>query len=122
MTVYKDMKLEEINHLMELSLSPQDALAHYYGPDALNDRIQEWFETPQGTVADFPSWGNNLGPFKHEPISVHLEVMMEALIIPKLSQDCGIQVSGIHVEALDIDKVRVVISYASGLFDSEVTR
>ena len=122
MTVYRTMILEEISHLLELSLSPQDALAHYWGPDALNDRIQEWFETPEGTVADFPSWGNNLEPFKHEPLSVHLAVVMEAKIIPKLSQDCGLPVSGIRVDFLDIDRCRIQIQYSGGLFDSEVKR
>jgi len=121
MTLCEGEMLEEIDHLMELSISCQDALTRYTGPDALNDRISEWFETPEGTVADIPSWGNMLGQFKHEPPSVHLEVYMEAKIISKLSADCGVPVSGIRIDFLDIDLCRVQIKYSGGSFDSGVT-
>ena len=114
--------LEELDHLMELSISPQDALARYTGVDALNDRIAEWFETPEGTIADLPSWGNMLGRFQHEPPSVSLEVVMETKIIKKLSNDCGIPIYGIRVDFLDIDKCRVRILYKGGMLDSEVNR
>ena len=114
--------IEEFDHLMGLSISPQNALARYQGPDALNDRITEWFETPMGTIADLPSWGHALGAFAHEPLSVNLEVMMEAQIVKKLSSDCGIPISGIRVNFLDIDLCRILILYSSGWFDSEVNR
>ena len=114
--------LEELDHLMELSISPQDALARYEGPDALNDRIEEWFETPEGTIADLPFWGNMLWMFQHEPPSVHLEVFMEAKIIKKLSSDCGVPINGIRIDFLDIDSCRVQILYKGGFFDSEVKR
>lgn len=121
MTLYEDHMLEELDHLMELSVSAQDALARYQGPDALNDRIAEWFETPQGSIADLPSWGNMLMEFKHEPQSVHLEVRMEAKSIPKLSEDCGVPISGIRIDFTDIDLCRVQIMYQGGYFDSEVS-
>ncbi len=113
--------LEEIDHLMELSISSQDAFARYQGPDALNDRIAEWFETPEGTISDLPSWGNMLWMFKHEPPSIHLEVMMEAKIISKLSADCGVPITGIRIDFLDIDLCRVQILYPGGYFDNGVT-
>lgn len=112
--------LEELDHLMELSISEQDALTRYSGPDALNDRIAEWFETPEGTVADLPSWGNMLAMFKHEPPSAHLEVLMETRIIKKLSNDCGVPVSGIRIDFVDIDTCRIRILYQGGMFDKGV--
>jgi hypothetical protein len=120
MTLCEDAMLEEFDHLMELSISDQDALARYQGPNALNDRIMEWFQTPEGTIADFPSWGNMLKIFQHEPPTVHLEVVMEARIISKLSNDCGVAIMGIRIDFLDIDLCRIQILYDGGMFDSGV--
>jgi len=115
--------ISEINHLMELSVSPQNVLSIHTGAEALNERIQEWFETPAGTVANLPSWGNTLAGLKHEPLSTQLEVTMEAAVFKKLSEDCGFAISGIRVDFLDFDYCRIKILYGSGLlFDSEVDR
>lgn len=114
------MILEEYDHLMGLSTAPQDVLTTYSGADALNDRIQEWFETPEGTVADMPGWGNSLGALQHEPPSSNLEVMMEFRIVKKLAADCGIPIYGVRVGFWDIDICNVQILYGGGMFNSEV--
>jgi len=114
--------LEELDHLMELSISPMDALARYTDVEAVNDRITEWFETPMGSISDISSWGNTLYDFAHEPLSAQLEVTMEAVIVKKLSYDCNLTISGIRVDFLDIDRCRVRILYDGGMFDGKVDR
>ncbi len=44
--------IEEFDHLLELN--PATEIKTYDDEDALADRIMEWLETPQGTVADLP--------------------------------------------------------------------
>lgn len=113
---------EEINHLMEMFTSPQDVLTLHTGGSALNDRIQEWFETPEGTVADLPAWGNTLGALQHEPPSANLEVVMEARIVKKLATDCNVPIYGIKLIFWDIDICHIQIMYGGGMFDGEVNR
>lgn len=116
------MIIEELDHLMGLSAAPQDVLIKYSGPNALNDRIQEWFETPEGTIADMPSWGNTLSALQHEPPSTNLEVVMEARIVKKLAVDCDVPIYGIRLTFWGIDICHILIQYGGGMFDSEVNR
>lgn len=116
------MAIEELDHLISLSVSPQDAVSRYESVDAINDRIMEWFETPLGSIADFPSWGNTLAGLQHEPITDTLEVLMEAKIIHKLSSDCGLSISGVRLDFIDIDRIDVKLLHQYGLFSSEVNR
>jgi hypothetical protein len=114
------MILEEYDHLMGLSIAPQDIIATYSDADALNDRIQEWIETPEGTLADLPGWGHKLGVLQHEPPSSNLEVMMEFRIVKKLASDCGVPIYGVRVDFRDIDICRVQILYKGGIFNRGV--
>ncbi|WP_051328409.1 hypothetical protein [Desulfatirhabdium butyrativorans] len=114
--------IEELDHLIELSVDPQDAVTRYNDADAMNDRIMEWFETPQGSIADLPSWGNTLAALQHEPISESLEVLMEIKILKKLSIDCGLQIQGLRLDFIDIDRIDIQIKHQYGAFSSEVAR
>lgn len=110
--------IEEFDHLLRGDLT---GIARYENSTALDDRIQEWLETPEGTVADMPWWGNNLSALKHEPIGVNLQVIAEMRIARKLPVDVkNIDVRGIRVEAVEIDLIRVIIQYQLGTFVGEV--
>lgn len=110
--------IEEFDHL--LSGDPTGLAVHQDG-SALEDRIQEWLETPEGTVADMPWWGNKLSSIKHEPQGVNLQVMSEMLIAEKLPSDIrNVQMKGVLVENMDIDMVKVVVQYQLGTFVGEV--
>lgn len=89
--------------------------------DALSERIREWLETPQGTLADLPSWGHNLTAFKHEPQGHSLEVAIELAIVTKLEQDIeDLDVTGVLVEYLDIDLFRLTIKHTFGGTQTEM--
>ena len=110
--------IEEIDHL--LMVGPT-GLVTYQDAQALEDRIQEWLETPEGTVSDMPWWGNRLAYLKHEPIGINLQVMAEMFIVQKLPFDVrNLQMRGILVESIDIDMIRVVIQYQLGTYVGEV--
>jgi len=110
--------IEEFDHL--LAGDPTGLATHADG-NALEDRIQEWLETPEGTVADMPWWGNRLGAIKHEPQGASLQVMAEMSIVEKLPVDVrNVQVKGVLVENIEIDLVRVVVQYQLGTFVGEV--
>ena len=111
-------EIEEFDHLM---MGDPTGLAQYQDARALEDRIQEWLETPEGTVADMPWWGNRLAYLKHEPQGVNLQVMAEMTIARKLSSDVrNLQMRGILVENMEIDMIRVVIDYQLGTYIGEV--
>ena len=112
--------IEEMDHLMELS--PTTEVKTYDDESAMNDRIYEWLETPQGTVADLPSWGHNLGPFKFEPPGETLNVMAEMAIMTKMPQDIeNLAILGINIEFVEIDCCKIVIRHRLGVFESTVT-
>ena len=114
--------LEEIDHLIGLSIDSTDPISRHQDADAINDRIMEWLETPEGTLADLPSWGHTLAYLQHEPPSENLEVMMECRILQKLPRDCRIRIQGIRMDFLDIDLLHIIIMHDMGIFDREVSR
>lgn len=110
--------IEEFDHL--LSGDPAGLAVHRDG-EALTDRISEWLETPEGTIADIPWWGNRLMGLKHEPQGVNLQVFAEMMIAEKLPLDVkNLELSGVSVESVEIDRVNVVIACKVGKFSGEV--
>jgi hypothetical protein len=82
---------------------------------ALSERIREWLETPQGTVADLPGWGHHLTGFKHDPQSTHLAVAIEMSIARKLAQDIkDLILLGVGVEFIEIDLFKIIIRHQFG--------
>lgn len=113
------MIIEELDHLMDVA--PTVGLVRYTDGDAMNDRIAEWFETPEGTVADLPAWGHNLVIFKHEPLDDNLEVAVSMAITRKLPVDIeNLIITGIALEALEIDLCIVRIRHMLGEYAGEV--
>ena len=94
----------------------------YYNETGLSDRVYEWLETPMGTVANDPAWGNNLAPFKFDPQSLHLAVLIELAITSKLPRDVkGLKMIGVNVDFIEIDLCRVVIRHQFGDTVKELT-
>lgn len=107
--------LEELDRLM--SVDPDQGVSLYHEDRAMMERILEWLETPEGTVADLPAWGHILAPFKHEPVGENLAVIIEMAIIEKLPRDVrDLIVGGIRVEPIEMDMIRISILFQLGLF------
>ena len=88
---------------------------------ALSERIYEWLETPEGTVADLPHWGHNLIGYKHDPQGPSLAAQLELSIARKLRQDIkNLKLLGIGVEYLDIDFFKITIRHQLGNTTSEL--
>ena len=64
-------EFNELDYLLELDTG---GVKKYKGNDAMDSRINEWLDTPEGTVADDPSWGNPFRRFQFDPISPFFEV------------------------------------------------
>jgi hypothetical protein len=111
--------IEEFDHLLELS--PNTEFKHYEDENALQDRIYEWLETPQGTIADLPAWGNNLGALKHEPQGINLEVMAEMNIAVKMPRDIeNLIIVGVNVDFIEMDLCKIVIQHRLGVFEETI--
>lgn len=101
--------IEELDHLLETD--DAGIVVHKDG-DALNDCIMEWLETPEGTVADLPGWGNKLAYLKHEPPGINLVRMAKIGILRKIQIDIpDLTVLEIAVVFKEIDLLWVAINY-----------
>jgi len=111
--------IEEFDHLFELN--PTTEIKKYDDEEALSDRIVEWLETPQGSLADLPGWGHNLIALKHEPQGVNLDVMAEMSITIKMPADIeNLIIQSVSVEFMEIDLCRVVIRHRLGIFEEKI--
>jgi len=113
------MIIEELEHLM--ALDPDTGIKRLTDGAAMDDRITEWFETPEGTVADLPAWGHNLSRYKHEPMTPTLAVLVKTSIIKKMPADIeNLIITGIAVKFIEIDLFHVTISHRIGVYADEV--
>lgn len=107
------MITQEGSHLMATGENAD--VERYDDANAISERIIEWLETPEGTVADIPWWGNNLVGFKHDPQGSRLEVLIEMSIARKMSKDIReLILLGVGVEYVDIDLFKVLIRHQYG--------
>lgn len=100
-----------------LKSAPDQDVEKFSNAQAMNERIREWFETPEGTMAHNPSWGQNISPFKHDPMSKTsgLDVQIEMAIVYKLPLDVeDIQIVGVDVDISEIDMAKVYIIHQYG--------
>ena len=106
----------------KLGINSQGLEVHLEG-SAANNNIQEWLDTPEGTVANNPSWGHNLKPYQFEPEDEATSICIEMSIIDKLPKDVqGLKISGIRVTFPEFDKCQVVIKHKYGQFNETVAR
>lgn len=111
--------IEEFDHLM--GLHPTTEVRTYDDGKALTDRISEWLETPQGTVADLPGWGHNLAALKHEPQGVNLNVLAEMSIAVKMPQDIeNLVIQDIIIEFMEIDLCKITINHYLGNYKESI--
>lgn len=106
-----------------ISAASQDVARTYEG-NAMSTRIQEWLATPEGTVANDPSWGHNLSQFKHDPMAVGsgLEVQIEMALARKMPIDIAdLRLIGVRVVVESIDLCRVIIVHQYGRENREIT-
>lgn len=98
-----------------LRSAPQQDIEKFSNAEAMNERIREWFETPEGTMAHHPSWGQNISPFKHDPLSNDLAIQIEMAIAYKLPIDIeDIQIVGIETIIKKIDLLQIFILHQYG--------
>lgn len=106
-----------------LRSAPAQDMSRSFEGNALSERIQEWLATPEGTVANYPSWGHNLSQFKHDPLAVggDLEVLIEMALSRKMPIDIeGLRLVGVRVDVDDIDLCRVTIVHQYGVENQQI--
>lgn len=92
--------------------------------EALSERIREWLATPVGSVANYPSWGNELFRFKFDPLSKgnDLDVLIEMAIARKLPVDIDdLILLGVDVQVNDIDLCTITILHQFGATVAEAS-
>lgn len=109
------MAFEEANWRMYSA--PQSDIERFYEGAAMSNRIQEWLATPEGSMANHPSWGHNLSRFKHNPLSKNngLEVQIEMALARKMPLDIeDLRLISVAVEVKDIDLCHVIVVHQYG--------
>lgn len=107
----------------QLLSAPESDIKRFDDGEAMAERIREWLDTPEGTMAHHPSWGHNLSQFKHDPLCAggNLEVLIEMAIARKLPVDVqGLILKGVNVVVKEIDLCRVEILHQFGAQSEEV--
>lgn len=106
-----------------LSVSPGEGLSTMREGAAIDNRISEWLETPEGTVADRPAWGHNLSHFWFDPLGVDRDVSMELAIFDKITRDIrDIAIRAVQVSAEEIDLVTIKIVHNYGTYSNSSVR
>lgn len=109
----------EIDHLLAM----EDGQLKIYNKDEVVAKINWWLDTPQGQRWGDPHWGHRLQQFKHDPISVSIEIAMEAHIYSKMREDLPlVQIRGIGVRCLSAGEVELTINTQSGLINTTFDR
>lgn len=106
--------MEEASWRMQSA--PTSDIARSYEGAAMSERIQEWLATPEGTVANYPSWGHNLSGFKHDPANANaLEVQIEMALARKMPQDIDdLRLLSVEAKVQDIDLVTITVTHQYG--------
>lgn len=100
-----------------LRSAPAQDMARTLEGNAMSERIQEWLATPEGTVANYPSWGHNLNQFKHDPLAKggNLEVLIEMSLARKMPIDIeDLRLIGVRVDVDDIDLCHITVIHQYG--------
>lgn len=114
------MPLEEASWRMRSG--PSADVERFHDGRAMSERIQEWLCTPEGSLANDPSWGHNLLRFKHSPISTSLEVQIEMSVARKMALDIDdLRLVAVNVEAKDIDLIYITVVHQYGTNTHQLT-
>lgn len=90
----------------------------YLDEQALPARLNEWLRTPEGSVWGWPSWGNPLRRFQHEPMNDYTAVNIENFLINKLKTDITeLQLAGVRCNPVSGDLYQVIFFTPSGIYD-----
>lgn len=104
--------------------APASDMDRTYEGNAMSERIQEWLATPEGTVANNPSWGHNLTQFKFDPTSdrTNLEVQIEMALTRKMPLDIDdLRLVSVNVVVQDIDLVHISVVHQYGPENLEIS-
>lgn len=113
------MKIKDAHRM--LKSAPDHDVERFAGSEAMDERIREWLETPEGTEAHNPSWGHNLEAFKFDPLNENLAILIEMAISRKLPIDVNdIILNGVNVEVINVDLCRIDVLHQFGLSSLEM--
>lgn len=105
--------MQELDYLLVLD---HRGIKQHSDADALNNNIRDWLVNPMHSIADQPSWGHNLTPFRFSPQGDDTEAMIEMAIIRKLPKDVkGLSISGVRVHWQSFDECHITIQHQYGV-------
>lgn len=76
--------MNEVDFLMRVE---SGGIATHEGLEGYIAQLDEWLNTPRGTVYGNPTWGNRFFRYKHQPTDESMGVIIENEIIFDLRRD-----------------------------------
>ena len=105
--------MQELDYLLALD---NRGIKQHGDAEAMNNNIRDWLANPVCSVADQPSWGHNLTPFRFAAQGDDTEAMVEMAIISKLPKDVrGLSIAGVRVYWSDFDECQITIRHQYGV-------
>ena len=90
----------------------------YLNEQAMPAQLEEWLRTPEGTVWGWPSFGNPMRRFKHEPTNENAAVMLEGFLIDKLNTDIpDFPLMGVRCNPVEADLYQILFYHQSGIYE-----
>ena len=104
------MTITELDHLLAID---EAGVIGYDDELAIAERVQEWCDTPVGSVWGDPRWGCSLDQYRHEPLSDDTAAMIESTIAIDLARDLpSINLAAIRVTPTQPDLFAIELGIA----------
>lgn len=110
--------MDEIDFLMRVTAG---GLSTSSGNDAKLARLDEWLNTPRGSIYGRPNWGNIFTKYKHQPTDESTAVIIENESLPILRVDLpDVRILGIRCDPGGIQDYILSIMTDSGSITKEI--
>lgn len=98
-----------------LSVTGEGVTVRLGDAEAEKAQAEEWLRTPEGSIYGWPSWGNPLQKYKHEPMNNFTEVAIENDMVTAFKRDLPhITLNGIRIEQIEKDLYALSLGLPSG--------
>lgn len=90
----------------------------YLDGQAMPAQLEEWLRTPENSVWGWPSYGNPMRQFKHEPTNENTAVIIENYLIDKVDTDIpDLTLMGVRCNPVKSDMFQILFFHQNGIYE-----
>lgn len=111
--------MDEIDFLMRVT---SGGVTTYEDADALIAQLDEWLNTPRGSIYGRPDWGNLFIRYKHQPTDDSTAVIIENEILPVLKRDLpALRIGGLRCDPDGVQDYTINFMTNAGLITRRIS-